>query len=192
MTALALEALGLTPEEITSRIVDRYVEQLRVTYTTDEDGDRVAHTSAFDRAMHKRIADRIDAEVTRLAELHVLPRVAGMVENLVLQKTNSWGEKVGQPVSFVEYLVQRADAYMTEKVDFQGKSKEEDRNSYSWNGTQTRVAHMIDKHLHYSIETAMKAAVGSANSAISTGITETVKIKLGEIVQNLKIDVKTK
>lgn len=192
MTSLTLEALGLTPQEITDRIVDRYVEQLRVTYTADENGDRVDRASDFDRAMQKRITERIDAEVTRLAEMHVLPRVASMVENVVLQKTNSWGEKVGQPVSFVEYLVQRAEAFMTEKVDFKGRSKGEDGNSYSWNGTQTRVAYMLHSHLHYSIETAMKAAVANANSAISAGIAETVKIKLGEIAQNLKVKVETK
>lgn len=191
MTSLTLEALGLTPQEITDRIVDRYVEQLRVTYTADENGDRVDRASDFDRAMQKRITERIDTEVTRLAEMHVLPRVASMVENLVLQQTNRWGEKVGQPVSFVEYLVQQAEAFMTEKVDYRGKSKAEE-NSYSWSGTQTRVAHMIDSHLHHSIETAMKAAVSNANSAISAGITETVKIKLDEIAKSLKIKVETK
>lgn len=191
MMSITLEALGLTPQEITDRIVDRYVEQLRITYTADENGDRVDRASDFDRAMQKRIAERIDTEVTRLAEMHVLPRVASMVENLVLQKTNSWGEKVGQPVSFVEYLVQRAEVFMTEKVDYKGKSKDEE-SSYGWTGTQTRVAHMVNSHLHYSIETAMKAAVANANSAISAGIAETVKIKLGEIAQNLKVKVETK
>jgi hypothetical protein len=50
---------------------------------------------------------------------------------------------------------------------------------------------MIDKHLHFSIESAMKSAVSNANSAIVGGLEETVKIKLAEIAKSLKVTVKT-
>lgn len=190
MTALTLEALGLTSQEITDRIVDRYVEQLRLTMTTDEDGDPVAHASAFDRAMQKRIADRIDAEVTRLAEAHVLPKIPSMVENLTLQETTRWGAPVGEPVSFIDYLVKKAEEFITEKVDFQGRAKGQD--SFSWNGTQTRISHMVHQHLHYEIEKAMKQALANANAVIVGGLEQAVKTKLAEVAASLKVDVKTK
>jgi hypothetical protein len=112
-----------------------------------------------------------------------------MIDNLVLQKTNSWGEKVGKSVTFVEYLIEQAHGYMTEKVDSSGKTKEES-GGYSFSGTQTRVAHMIHRHLHFNIETAMKEALATANGSIIKGLEETVKLKLAEILAVLKVTVK--
>ncbi len=77
---------------------------------------------------------------------------------------------------------------MTEKVDSSGKTKEES-GSYSFSGTQTRVAHMIHRHLHFNIETAMKEALATANGSIVKGLEETVKLKLAEIAKALKVTV---
>lgn len=93
-------------------------------------------------------------------------------------------------MSFLEYLVDRAEAYLTEKVSFDGKTKAESRG-YSWNGTQTRLSYLVDRHLHYSIEKAMKNALANANKAIVQGLEDTVKLKLGEIQKSLKVTVKT-
>ena len=45
---------------------------------------------------------------------------------------------------------------MQEEVDYNGKPKGTD--SFSWRPRSTRVAYMVDEHLHYSIERAMKDA----------------------------------
>lgn len=92
--------------------------------------------------------------------------------------------------TFIEYLVKRAEAYLTEKVDFQGKSKDENGSYSSFSPSQTRIAHMVHQHLSYSIESAMKNAVQTANSAIAIGIAETVKIKLAEIQKGIQASIK--
>jgi len=111
------------------------------------------------------------------------------IENLTLQETNKWGEKTGTPVTFIEYLVKRADAYLIEPVNYDGKSKEE-VGGYSFSGAQSRITHMVHKHLHYSIETAMKNALSQVNAALSGGIQATVKTKIDEIVSSIKINMK--
>lgn len=191
MTTISLEALGLTNDEIANRIVDRYVEQLRTEHVFDEDGERFPAATTFDKEVRKRLTAAIDAKVAEIAETHVLPKVSGLFENLVLQTTNKWGERTGAPVTFVEYITQRAETWMTEKVDYQGRSEDE-AGRYSWTGTQTRVAHMIHQHLHHTIERGMKDALSQLNSIVSGGIAETVKLKLGEVLAQLKLDVKLK
>lgn len=188
---LTLEALGLTQEEIEDRVVNRIVEHALRGVAADEDGEEVSVPTPFARRLDDLVKGAIDARVSAIAEAHVLPKVTAMVENIVLQETTSWGEKRGAPMSFIEYLVKRAEHYLTEPVDYNGKSKEESRDSYNWSKSQTRIAALVHGHLHYSIETAMKKAVADANAAIVGGLAETVKVKLEEVAKKLKVTVAT-
>lgn len=185
-----LATLGFTNEELQERVIDRICEQLLTGIDSDPDsGDEYQVASTFRRGIDNRVKAKIEETINAIAEREVLPNVTTYIESLVLQETNSWGEKRGNPVTFREYLVQRAEAYMQEKVDFQGKSKAE-AGGYSWNGTQTRITHLVHQHLHYSIESAMKDAMKAATGSIAIGITETVKTKLAEVSAKLKTEVK--
>ncbi len=191
MNDLNLAALGIDQEKIAQMVADRIAEQMLNDVTYDQDGHAFRGQHDFSGALNKSVKAHLDAYVTKVADEHLLPKVAEMLESLTLQATNEWGQKKGAPVTFVEYLVQRAEAYMTEKVSFDGKTQKES-GGYSWSASGTRVAHMIDKHIHYAIERAMKDAVGAANAQIAGGILETTKIKLAEIANALKVEVKTK
>lgn len=195
MSGISLEQLGLTQDELTNRVVDRVADRVLREQGFDEDGFEMDHPSTFAREIQKAIRDRIDAKVNEIGDKHVLPKVSEMIENVVLQETNRWGEAKGEKLTFVEYLVQRAHSYITEPVDFHGKAKSEMRDAYDrsrFGAGQTRISHMIHQHLHYHIERAMKQALADANSQIAKGLHETVKLKLNEVVGKLKVDVKTR
>lgn len=186
MTELAtLEALGFTREEIAERVIDRITSE--ILYSSSDDGDGYSHRveSGFKRELVGIVTSRINEAVVKIADEKITPIIGDLVSGHTLQATNSWGEKVGQPVTFTEYLVQRADAYMTEQVDYNGKPKGTD--GFSWTGRGTRVAYMIDKHLHYHVESAMKTALANANASITKGLNETVR----HAISNLKVEVKT-
>ena len=189
MAGLSIEDLGLSPEELADRVVERCVERLLSSVGLDEDGETHERPSALKQRLDERVRVRLDEAVVAIAGKNVLPHIPEYVENLCLQETNRWGEKTGQPVTFTEYLVQRAEAYLTEQVDFSGKAKGQD--SYSWKGTQTRLTHIVHQHLHYSIETAMKQAVAEANKVIGVGLQEAVRLKLQEVVEKLQVNVST-
>ncbi len=184
-----LESLGITKEELQQRVIDRAVERIFETTGIDEDGDDFIETSPFAGRLEKAVKAAIDDRVAEIAEKHVLPITGDLVENIVLQATNKWGEKTGQPVTFREYMIARAENYLTEQVDYQGKTKGE-AGGFSWNASQTRITHLVHQHFQYSIHTAMTEAVKSANDKIAEGIQEAVKVKLGEITQKLKVEVK--
>jgi hypothetical protein len=190
MTELTLEALGLDQEKLSEKLVDRLAKNVLTSIGYDPDGDEWFGTSPFANRLNELVRARLDQVVNDLADKHVLPRVNEMVEGLVLQETNKWGEKVGKTLTFIEYLTQRADAYMSEPVSYNGKTKAED--SYNWRQSTTRIAYMVDQHLQYSISRAMEQAMKDANTSIATGLKGAVEKSLGEVLEKLKIDVKTK
>jgi hypothetical protein len=190
MTEITLEALGLNENTLAEKLVDKIALNLMTSLHYDDADGEWRGSSPFAKKLDNLIKSRLDKIVNDMADKHVLPKVNELVEGLVLQETNKWGEKTGNPVTFIEYLTQRADAYMTEPLNYQGKTKAED--SFSWSKSTTRIAFMIDKHLHYSIDTAMKAAFASANSSIASGLRDATLIAINDVAAKLKVDVKTK
>lgn len=188
MTGFDLESLGFTKEELQERVIDRICHQVMASSGYDhETGAEYDQKSNFSRKLNEAVKKRIDEQIASMAEAHILPNVSKFIQELTLQETNRWGEKKAEPVTFIEYLVQRAEAYMLEEVDHRGKKLDH----YS-KKEQTRLTHLVHEHLHYSIETAMKDALKIANSAISKGIQETVKLKLAELTKSMQVTVKTK
>lgn len=185
-----LKAIGITEADLVDRVVDQLVHNILYSRGSDDEGKEFRFASTTKKELDARIVSLINEKVTAIADEHIKPNVNAMIEGIVIQKTNQYGEKDGKPVTFIEYLVGRAERYMVEEVNSEGKSKAESGDSYNWRKAGTRVAMMLDKHLHYSISTAMEQALKSANSQIATGIAETVKIKLNEIVGRIKTDVK--
>jgi len=179
-----LEALGMTQEELQERVVQTIAETALTTLQYDPDEGEFEGTSALHKRLDRKIQDLMDKAINDLAAKHVLPHIVERIESAVLQQTTKWGEKKGEPVTFTEFLVARAEHYLQEEVDYAGKNKDE--GGYNWSGAQTRLTHLINDHLQYSISTAMYDALKSVNEQISEGIAETVKIQLREIVAKIK------
>lgn len=174
-----LQALGLTEQDVLNKLVDRLIEQYSPTH------DDI--NSEFESRLQKAVRDRIDKSIGDVIESHVKPRIAEMTSAIVLQTTNEWGEKSGKALTFTEFLVQRVDAFIREKVNYEGKARTE-ANGYSWNESTTRIAHMIHEHLKYNISRAMEQALGNVNSSVRKGLEEAVTVALN----NIKVTVDTK
>jgi hypothetical protein len=194
--SIGIEDLGISKEDLLARVIDKIASDAMAQHVlqTDEDGeefeDRIPTRMA--QAVEERVVNKIDEAIDNIAAKHVLPNVAEYVETITLQQTNKWGERVGEPMTFIEYLVERAQAYLQEPVDYEGTPVDKRKAYRSSSVTQTRITHLVERHLHYSIEKAMKEAVKTANDAITGGIEQAVKIKLQEVSEGLKVTVKTK
>lgn len=190
MNAITIESLGLSKDDLSERIVDRAVDRLlnAARYSGDED-DFTEADAKFAEEMKRRIAVKIDEAISQIAARNVIPQIEGYIEALCLQRTNSWGEKVGQPVTFIEYLTQRCEAWMLEDVNFEGKSKNEN-GGFSWSKAGTRVALLVDKHIQYSINTAVGNALKDLNSKVAQGLAETVKAQISDVLAKLTVTVK--
>lgn len=175
--------LGISTEDLREQVVERAAQNVAQSILEGYDD--------YLRPIRETVQATVKEAADKLAEETLRPLVTDGIEALVLQKTNQWGEKQGEPVTFREYMVQRAEAYLREPVNYEGKGKGEVSYGYDFKGTQTRLTHMIHKHLHYSIENAMKQAMANANSQIAKGLEETAKMKLSEIAAKLKVEVKS-
>lgn len=169
----------LNVEQLQEQIVEAAAEKL---IRSDD-----YYETEIQKRVTKLLQEALDKAVAAKFEEAVQPLLAERVDGLVLQKTNEWGEKTGEPLTFTEYLVKRAEQYLTEKVTYDGKTPD-----YSSKGTQTRITHMVDRHLHHHIEKAMTEALTKANSQIAQGIYETCRLKLNEILQSVQVNVRTK
>lgn len=184
-----LKALGITEEELVNRIVDKAATTLLTEVTYDEDGDEIEISSSLQRKLRDNIQKGIDTAVDTLLAKHVQPLVESKLDTLLLVPTNQWGEKKGNPVTFVEYATARAEAYLTEPVNHEGKTRSEN-GGYSWSAHTTRVVHLANKHLQYEIDRAMKTALADVNGKITGGIEAAVKMALAEVQAKLKVEVK--
>lgn len=191
---ITLESLGFTKKQLQDRVVSVAVDELLSGRTYDEDGNTEVVDTKLRANIDKLIKERMDETIRIFAEKEVLPRVTELIESTVFQQTNNWGEAKGKALSFKEFLIDRAENYLSEPVDSSGKSEKEYRSKGdSWYGSKTpRIFQMIDRHLCNKIEDAMKDALKIANQALSAEIQSAVQVKLSEITQSIKVGVKTK
>jgi len=187
MDKTLIEAIGLTQEEIATRVIEKIAEQIMSESGCDEDGNESRFRSTVARKLTEKVTEAIDATVSRIGAEILAPSVEEMVRGLVIQKTNQWGEKRGEPVTFVQYLTQRADEYLREEVNYNGQSKAEDRDSYNWKAYTTRVTRMIDKHLEIEIANFSRQALVAANGAIAEGIAAAIKGSMKRLIDGVKV-----
>ena len=189
MNGISFDDIGLPKGELQQRLIDALCEQMLGAEIPDEFGNLYLSDSEFHGKLSNAIKLCIDASVDTIASTHVLPNVQQYIENVTLTKTNKWGEAQGKTFTFTEYLVERAEQYLIEPVDNSGKAKGE--STYTWHKNTTRIAFMVDKHLHHAISTAMEEALKDANNQIVVGIEEAVKIQLDQVRNKLKVKVTT-
>lgn len=180
MTKEQLQSLGISEDDILNRVVDRICESIIPSFDEAE--------SEFGNRVEGAVKERIDKVMSDAFEKHVHPKITEMVENVTLQATNRWGEARGEKLTFIEYLTERADAYIREEVNHNGKTQSED--SYSWRKHGTRIAYLVNSHLQYSIQRAMEQALGDVNSSVRKGLEEAVKIALAGIKVSVNTTVK--
>lgn len=178
--------LGITRDELRDRIIDGAISRISEGIWNGADVETLVTN-----AVEKIVRDEVEKAANETVATTFEEFVRGAIENVVLQETNKWGEKRGEPVSLREYLVGRAEAWMTETVNYEGKTKSEDRFG-SWHGATTRLGYAIDSYLQYHISSAMKTALADLNSKVSVALTETVKLQLSEVLGKIRTEVKTR
>ena len=187
---ISLESLGLTTEQMQDRLIEAMIDRFLTSRVSDEDGEPVVVASRFKDAVQKAIAERVDASVERLIAPALEGGVGSYLSTFRIQHTSIYGEPKREPETITEYIVRRANEYLTEGVDWQGRTKEDVRKSGSSYGSHrsetTRVAFLIDKRLNEEIAQAMKQALASANDAITNGLKSAVAFELNKLNAKLK------
>jgi hypothetical protein len=137
--------------------------------------------------MKASVVSLVDARVQKIADEHIAPRVATLIDSTVLQETTKWGERKGEPLTFCEYLVARAQSYMMDEVNWDGVTKAE--GGYAWQKHSTRLTTMVHRHLHARIEEAVKGGVAVVNATLADGINAAVKVAIEQVTAGIKVAI---
>ena len=186
---LTFEQLGITPEDIADRAASKIAATMLAKVVPDfddETGDEIEteQPTAFQEMIRKRVVRKIEQAVDTVAEQAVGADLAARLDAMTFPQTNRYGEPKADPLTLREVIVRRADTFLVELVDHEGRSRD------GYGTKQTRVTWLIDKHLQYTIDNALTGALKNANEQIVEGIAATVKIRLADIATKLKGTVK--
>lgn len=184
---MELKDFGFTKEELQERVVEKLVEKLRFQLITDENGEEDFVKTPLWKALNKLVDERIHNKINEVAETHLLPRIDDLINEMTFQQTNKWGEPLNnrEPETLKELIVRYAEEYIKEPVNHIGKTKKED--SFNFRATGSRMSYAIDKHLQFSIESAMQRILEAGNVQLAEGIKTAVEIKLNDILKNIKV-----
>ncbi len=186
---LNCEMLGLTKEQMMDRVIDSMAEKVMegTLRTTDEDGE-TEWTKSFNTQLNKLVQKTADERLQCLKEENILPKLEELIFEVILQKTNKWGEEKGDPVTFTEYLTEQAESYMQEMVDGYGKTQKESGSSSSyWTGRTTRLLYLIDKSMTNHFQKVSQELSKHAREALAETLSETMKSYLTEAAGKMKL-----
>lgn len=190
MDIKTLESLGISPEELGSRIVDQCADALlNSTGFNPDTEEEVRYESRFKREIEARIQKAVDEKIAALAAVHLIPRVGEMIESANMRRTNHYGEPKGEAMTFKEYIAHRAELYMSESVDINGRSKEESGDAYNWRAAGPRLTVLMRGYIHDTLEKHAKAAVTDVNKAIAKNIEAAARDAITAAAAGLKVTV---
>jgi len=175
-----LEMLGLTQQEFQDRVIESVSGNLMTFISVDQDGEW-SGDSAFHKSLRKYLDDEITRQVIDFCEKEVGPKIAQRVDELTFPQTNSWGEKKKEPLSFREMVMQKAEKYLHEKVDHNGRR--------DGSGKVTRMLWMIDKHLGFTLGAAIKDAMKNSDDKLSKAIIEAVESSLKDVTGKIGVAI---
>ena len=191
MDIKTLEALGISADELGNRIVDQCVDSLlNSTGFNPDTEEETRYESRFKREIEARIQKAVDEKIAALAAVHLIPRVGEMIEKADMRKTNNYGEPKGPALTFKEYIAHRAEEYMSESVDYHGKSKAEAGDSYGWRSEGPRLTVLMRSYIRDTLEKQAKAAVTDINKVISKNIETAARDAINAAAASLKVEVK--
>ena len=192
MDIKTLEALGLDAETLGNRIVDQAVDALLYSkgFNPDDDAE-VTYESRFKQHIDKRIQAAVDTKISEIAEMNIIPKVGEIISSTSLQETNIYGEVRGPKLTFIEYLAHRAETYMSEMVDSNGKSKTE-ANEYNWRSCGPRLSVLMRLCIREHLERAARAAITDVNKAIAKNIEDAAREAIAAAANSIKVNVSAK
>ena len=184
---LTFESLGLSKEDVAERVVETIAERILKETTYDEDGDPKSFPSKVEKTLRELVQERVNKRVEEIAEAEIIPKLTDYIDNLTFTKTNSYGEPKAAPQTLREYLTEKAEKYLTEDVNYNGKTKSEE--GYNWSKNTTRILYLVREHLQYEVKTVLEKALKEANSQIAGGIQGAIKISLEQILAGIKVGI---
>lgn len=192
---LTCEQLGITPDDIADRVATKIATTMLASFTDDFDDDtgepiKTETPTKFRSLVQARVNAKVSAAVDAITERVLGNALETKITALRFPQTNSYGEPKAEPLTLLEFIAKRADTYLSEQVDHEGRSG----GAMYGSARNPRVVWMLEKYLASRIKDSMDTALRAANAQIVGGIEATVKANLKDIADRLsaKVEIKHK
>lgn len=191
MVEFTCEAIGMEQDELQERVVQGLVTRILGTESEDEYGETIRPKVM--KEVNDIITNTVHRCIENIANEHVYPMAEKLVTEHVFQPTTNWGEKKGEPRSFIEYLDEKAVAYFRESVDAGGRAQEEIHvhSRRDWKAVGNRINFMVDKSLAKQIKEALDDAIGNLHLSLADALAETARDTLAKVAAASKVEVRT-
>ena len=193
MNPFDLKSIGITEEELQQRVVDTITNRMLSSTAFDYDESRSFSTaSPIFRKIQDSIKSAIDSKFDLLFDSQIRPLVDTEIDSLVIQKTNEWGEKKGEPVTFLEYLIEQAEKYINEPVDSRGRTRSQCAASHdSFNSVRgsTRLANAVDQKIALHLEQCVTAVMRDATDKVGAAMQDVLKNALDTAKEKIKVKI---
>ncbi len=185
-----LEDLGITKEEMQERIINKVCDDLLSSYQYDSSDNVEYHVdSEFFKSLNKQVKTTVEAHISKLYEEILVPHINKKIDDLKIKETNKWGEPIKKELTFVEYITERFEKYISEPVNISGETKTESSSDY-WKATKdTKLSWMLNKKINTELELTLKKLVENSTTYINDNIITLVKSNLEEISKKIKVVV---
>ncbi len=193
---LTCEDFGLTQEEMLNRLLGRMADKLlgmdsegmmlpEDCSEMDEEEYRYVKRNTLEKKLQTMMQVRVDQQVAKIAEEHVLPHIDKLIDGLKFQKTNSWGEPKSPPETVREYITRIANDYLSAEVDNYGKTKAQ--GDYNWRKHNTMLVWAIEKHVKWHLDSATEQATKDIQGTFADQVSKLVN----EVIRNMKVTMST-
>jgi len=178
-----LESLGITKEELASRVVEGCVRDILESVHSDENGRESRLQSHFEKEVKKAVMDSAAKAVDAMCEKVLTAGIGQLIAEFAITPTNTYGEKKGEPITFAEFILKRAGDYLQHKVDPRTGATYTD--SYSRDSYPTRASWLINSALHEHLKATAQNAIAGTNKTIADAMNAAIL----EAVNNVKTQI---
>lgn len=180
-----LEMIGLSQEELQNRVVEQIVRSFTGDYIGPSFGDDdVWNETQIGQKIRKQFNEIVDAQVEAICSEHLEKKIEDLILATVFQKTNQWGERQGEPMTFKEYLADYAENWLTEKLDRNGKPT-------SYEGGEARITQLIGQHIDYHLTRQLKIALKDWHKVFGEEVGKLVKAQVNKLADRVRVEIKT-
>jgi len=185
---ITLDSLGISRDELISRLVNELTRKFTGSIITYDEvnEEKLNKDSLIAEAFKKSVKETLDSAVEGYFNIWIHPSITKYLEDFTVTETNKWGEAKSEPVKFKEYIIKRAESFLTEPVNREGKTRKE-YSGYDFKPTGSRLEHFIIDKYTRSLHGALEVALSALNKEIAGGLEGCVKNKIAEVTQRFKL-----
>lgn len=155
--------------------------EIKIDIDNEEVSTAIAQRIKGDAYAH--IRDMAKSQVEKVMQEIVNDKVGELVVEALqsgVQKTNTFGDPIGEPISLKQMLLNSTNKFLSEMVDSSGRS-----GHSSYGTTKTKFQWIIDNAVDHEFRSQLKKHIDEARKAVNENMKAEAKKILADAVESI-------